>query len=247
MNINDLWEKYTKNKDQKLREELILYYVYLVKYIAGRLYVSYNNAVEYDDLVSYGMFGLINAIDKYEFSRGVKFETYAHLRIRGAIIDYLREIDWIPRSVRQKAKELEKAYIEVEMEKGSDAKDKDIAEKLGITESELQKRIQSLSAYSVVSLDEYLEQHREAAVDIDDDNNINPTSRLEYEEFREGLTEAIKALPEKEKKIITLYYFEELTYKEIGSILAISESRVSQLHTKAILKLKAKLSLLFNN
>ncbi|SHJ06241.1 FliA/WhiG family RNA polymerase sigma factor [Lutispora thermophila] len=245
MNINDLWEKYTRNKDPKLREELILYYVHLVKYIAGRLYVSYNNTVEYDDLVSYGIFGLIDAIDKYEFNRGVKFETYAHLRIRGAIIDYLREIDWIPRSVRQKAKELEKAYIEVEMEKGSNAKDKDVAEKLGITESELQKRIQSLSTYSVVSLDEYLDQHREITVDFINESNVNPTSRIEIEEFRKGLAEAIKALPEKEKKIITLYYFEELTYKEIGSILAISESRVSQLHTKAILKLKAKLALLF--
>jgi len=246
MNINDLWEKYAKSKDQKLREELILNYLYLVKYIAGRLYVSYNNNVEYDDLVSYGMFGLIDAIDKYEFSRGVKFETYAHLRIRGAIIDYLREIDWIPRSVRQKAKELEKAYTEVELEKGSNATDKDIAEKLGITESELQKRIQSMTSYSVVSLDEYLDQHRENTIDLYNEDSSNPTSRLEAEEFKNSLAEAISSLPEKEKKIITLYYFEELTYKEIGAVLSISESRVSQLHTKAILKLKARMSLLFN-
>lgn len=246
MNINDLWEKYAKSKDQKLREELILNYLYLVKYIAGRLYVSYNNNVEYDDLVSYGMFGLIDAIDKYEFSRGVKFETYAHLRIRGAIIDYLREIDWIPRTVRQKAKELEKAYTEVELEKGSNATDKDIAEKLGITESELQKRIQSMTSYSVVSLDEYLDQHRENTIDLYNEDSSNPTSRLEAEEFKNSLAEAISSLPEKEKKIITLYYFEELTYKEIGAVLSISESRVSQLHTKAILKLKARMSLLFN-
>jgi len=246
MNINDLWEKYEKSKDEKLREELILNYLYLVKYIAGRLYVSYNNNVEYDDLVSYGMFGLIDAIDKYEFSRGVKFETYAHLRIRGAIIDYLREIDWIPRSVRQKAKELEKAYTEVEMEKGSNATDKDIAEKLGITESELQKRIQSMTSYSVVSLDEYLDQHRENTIDLYNEDSSNPTSRLEAEEFKNSLAEAISSLPEKERKIITLYYFEELTYKEIGAVLSISESRVSQLHTKAILKLKARMSLLFN-
>jgi len=246
MNINDLWEKYAKSKDQKLREELILNYLYLVKYIAGRLYVSYNNNVEYDDLVSYGMFGLIDAIDKYEFSRGVKFETYAHLRIRGAIIDYLREIDWIPRSVRQKAKELEKAYTEVELEKGSNATDKDIAEKLGISESELQKRIQSMTSYSVVSLDEYLDQHRENTIDLYNEDSSHPTSRLEAEEFKNSLAEAISSLPEKERKIITLYYFEELTYKEIGAVLSISESRVSQLHTKAILKLKARMSLLFN-
>ena len=187
MEINVLWEKYSKNKDQAVREELILHYVYLVKYIAGRLYTSYNNAVEYDDLVSYGMFGLIDAIDKFELSRGVKFDTYAHLRIRGAIIDYLREIDWIPRSVRQKAKELEKAYSEVEVEKGSNATDKDIAQKLGISEAELQKRMQSLASYSVVSLDEYLDQYREEFADADNDNGSNPTDRLEAEEFRKSL------------------------------------------------------------
>ena len=246
MEINVLWEKYSKNKDQAVREELILHYVYLVKYIAGRLYTSYNNAVEYDDLVSYGMFGLIDAIDKFELSRGVKFDTYAHLRIRGAIIDYLREIDWIPRSVRQKAKELEKAYSEVEVEKGSNATDKDIAQKLGISEAELQKRMQSLASYSVVSLDEYLDQYREEFADADNDNGSNPTDRLEAEEFRKSLAGINNALPEKEKKIITLYYFEELTYKEIGRILQISESRVSQLHTKAIFKLKVKLESYFS-
>ncbi|NLM43549.1 MAG: sigma-70 family RNA polymerase sigma factor, partial [Clostridiales bacterium] len=138
MDINHLWEMYSKNKDAKIREKLILHYLYLVKYIAGRLYVNYNNTIEYEDLVSYGIFGLIDAIDKFEYSRGVKFETYAHLRIRGAIIDYLREIDWIPRSVRQKTKEIEKAYMEVEMEKGGNATDRDVAEKLGISEDELQ-------------------------------------------------------------------------------------------------------------
>ena len=206
--------------------------------------MNYNNTIEYEDLVSYGIFGLIDAIDKFEYSRGVKFETYAHLRIRGAIIDYLREIDWIPRSVRQKTKEIEKAYMEVEMEKGGNATDRDVAEKLGISEDELQKRVQSLASYSIVSLDEYLEQHKEANIDIRNDYN-NPIYTIETLEFKEGLTHAIELLPEKEKRVITLYYFEELTYKEIGSILQISESRVSQLHTKAILRLKAKLELLF--
>lgn len=245
MDINHLWEMYTKNKDMKTREKLILHYLYLVKYIAGRLFVSYkNNVIEYEDLVSYGIFGLIDAIDKFEYNRGIKFETYAHLRIRGAIIDYLRETDWIPRSVRQKAKEIEKVYMELEIEKGGNATDKDVADKLGISEDELQKRLQSLTSYSIVSLDEYLEQNKEANIDIHNVNS-NPVYAIETIEFKEGLARAIELLPEKEKKVITLYYFEELTYKEIGSILQISESRVSQLHTKAILRLKAKLELMF--
>ncbi|MDD2480774.1 MAG: FliA/WhiG family RNA polymerase sigma factor [Lutispora sp.] len=246
MEINSLWERYSKTKDKKVREELILHYVYLVKYIAGRLYVSYNNAVEYDDLMSYGMFGLIDAIDKFDLSRGVKFDTYAHLRIRGAIIDYLREIDWIPRSIRQRAKEIENAYSEVEMHKGIYATDKDVAEKLDISVAELQKRIQSVSVYSVVSLDEYLDQNRDINIECDKNENNNPIGKLEREEFKYILSEVINSLPEKETKIITFYYFEELTYKEIGSILQISESRVSQLHTKAILKLKAKLGDFFS-
>lgn len=246
MDINAQWEIYSKAKDPKIREELILHYVYLVKYIAGRLYTSYNNAVEYDDLISYGIFGLIDAIDKFQFNRGVKFDTYAHLRIRGAIIDYLREIDWIPRSARQRVKELEKAYSEVEMENGSNATDKDVAEKLGITTTELQKRLQSIASYSIVSLDEYLDQYKEVFIDKDKNDINDPTSRIELVEFRRTLAEVINNLPDKEKKIIKLYYFEELTYKEIGAILQISESRVSQLHTKAILKLRARIESVFS-
>lgn len=240
MGINELWQKYSKGRDQKLREELILHYLYLVKYIAGRLFINYKNAVEYDDLVSYGIFGLIDAIDKYDFSRGVKFDTYANIRIRGAIIDYLREIDWIPRSARQKAKEIENAYDEVEAEKGESATDVEIADKLKITLAEFHKRVQSISSYTVISLDEYLEQNREINLSSGDLTAI-PESRIEKKEFKNILADIIDDLPEKESRIITLYYFEELTYKEIGSILQISESRVSQLHTKAIIKLKNKL------
>lgn len=240
MDINMLWEKYTIKRDKKIREELILHYLYLVKYIAGRLFVNYKNTVEYDDLVSYGIFGLIDAIDKYDLSRGVKFDTYAQIRIRGAIIDFLREADWIPRSVRQKAKEIETAYDEIEAEKGESATDEEVAFKLGISLDEFHKRIYSISSYTLVSLDDYLEQSREISLKSEDLNGI-PEKRIEKKELKRVIIEFIDKLPEKEKKIITLYYFDELTYKEIGSILKISESRVSQLHTKAIIKLKKKL------
>lgn len=244
MDIDVLWEKYARKKDYNIREELILHYLYLVKFTAGRLYINYKNTVEYDDLMSYGIFGLIDAIEKYDLSRGVKFDTYAQIRIRGAIIDYLREIDWIPRSVRQKAKEIENAYIEVENEKGESATDDEVAAKLGITLSDFHKKIQSISSYSIISLDEYLDQNRE--ININSENlTIGLDSKIEKEEFKRILADIINELPEKEKKIITLYYFEELTYKEIGTILQISESRVSQLHTKAIIKLKSRLKNLF--
>lgn len=242
MDITVLWEKYTTEKDQQIREKLILHYIYLVKYIAGRLYVNYKTNVDYDDLVSYGIFGLIDAIDKYDLTRGVKFDTYAQIRIRGAIIDFLREADWIPRSVRQKAKEIELAYDEVEAIKGESATDKEVAEKLDISLEEFHKRINSISSYTLVSLDDYLEQSRETSFKSESPDD-SPEKVIEKEELKIIIADFIDKLPEKEKSIITLYYFEELTYKEIGSILSISESRVSQLHTKAIIRLKKNLKL----
>ncbi|HYE83994.1 MAG TPA: sigma-70 family RNA polymerase sigma factor, partial [Clostridia bacterium] len=161
MELTNLWETYSRTKAAAIREELILKYIYLVKFVAGRLYASYGNNVEYDDLVSYGIFGLIDAIDKYDFARGVKFDTYAQLRIRGAIIDQLREIDWLPRSVRQKSKELEKAYFEVENKLGRPATDEEMAESFGMSVEDFQKKIQNITTYSIVSLDDLLEQKRE--------------------------------------------------------------------------------------
>ncbi|MEA4849766.1 MAG: FliA/WhiG family RNA polymerase sigma factor [Clostridiaceae bacterium] len=234
----NLWEVYSKTKATGIREELILKYTYLVKYVAGRLYASYGNNVEFDDLVSYGIFGLIDAIDKYDFARGVKFETYAQLRIRGAIIDQLREIDWLPRSVRQKSKELEKAYYELESKLGRPATDEEVADSFGLSVEDFQKKIQNITAYSIVSLDDLLEQKREVTSSEEDKQVETPENVVENEELREILASTINTLPEKEKKVVSLYYYEELTYKEIGKLLNISESRVSQLHTKAIIRLK---------
>lgn len=241
MDVNSLWEAYSRTKDSKIREELIVHYLYLVKFVAGRLYASYGNNVEFDDLVSYGVFGLIDAIDKFDINRGVKFDTYAQLRVRGAIIDYLREMDWLPRSVRQKAKELEKAYNELENELGRPAKDEEVAGKLGVSIDEFQKKIQNITTFSVVSLDDMLEQKREITGD-ESRADENPDSLVESAELNNILAEAINIMPEKEKKVISLYYYEELTYKEIGKLLSISESRVSQLHTKAIIRLKNRIS-----
>ena len=240
MEINGLWESYTKTKALNLREDLIVHYLYLVKYVAGRLFSSYGNNVEYDDLVSYGIFGLIDAIDKYDLNRGVKFDTYAQLRIRGAIIDHLREIDWLPRSVRQKAKELEKIYFELENKFGRSVTDNEVAQHLGISIDEFFKKVQSVTTYSIISLDDFLDQKRDISVDESGIGGSLDTN-IEESELVEVLSEEINNLPEKEKKIVSLYYYEGLTYKEIGKIMQISESRVSQLHTKAIIRLKSKL------
>ncbi|KUO76128.1 MAG: RNA polymerase subunit sigma [Clostridia bacterium BRH_c25] len=245
MDLTNLWETYSKTKAAGIREELILKYIYLVKFVAGRLYASYGNNVEFDDLVSYGVFGLIDAIDKYDLARGVKFETYAQLRIRGAIIDQLREIDWLPRSVRQKSKELEKAYFEIENRLGRPATDEEMAESFGMPVEEFQKKIQNITTYSIVSLDDLLEQKREVTSSEEDKQIETPESVIENTETKEILVDAVSTLPEKEKKVVSLYYYEELTYKEIGKLLNISESRVSQLHTKAIIRLKNKFRVAF--
>jgi RNA polymerase sigma factor for flagellar operon FliA len=245
MDLTNLWEAYSKTKDASIREELILKYIYLVKFVAGRLYANYGNNVEFDDLVSYGIFGLIDAIDKYDLSRGVKFDTYAQLRIRGAIIDQLREIDWLPRSVRQKSKELEKAYYEMENKLGRPATDEEMAESYGISVEGFQKKIQNITTYSIVSLDDLLEQKREVTSSEEDKQIETPEGVVENTETNEILIDAINTLPEKEKKVVSLYYYDELTYKEIGKLLSISESRVSQLHTKAIIRLKNRFRIAF--
>lgn len=240
MEISNVWENYIKTKDLNLREELIIHYLYLVKYVAGRLFSSYGNNVEYDDLVSYGVFGLMDAIDKYDLDRGVKFDTYAQLRIRGAIIDHLREIDWLPRSVRQKVKELEKIYLELENKFGRSVTDNEVAKYMGISIDEFSKKIQKVTTYSIISLDDFLEQNRDMTMnELSIGGSLD--TKIEESELVEVLSGEINNLPEKEKKIISLYYYEGLTYKEIGKIMGISESRVSQLHTKAIIRLKSKL------
>ena len=239
----ELWKKYCETRDPSIKELLIIEYADLVKYVAGRLSIYFGSNVEYDDLVGYGVFGLIDAIDKFDISKKVKFETYASLRIRGAIIDSIREQDWAPRSLRKKGKELEKAYFEIENKLGHSATDQELAEKLGITSDEFNKLIQEVNMSQMISLEDYLEQNHETGLDplsMDRDTSL-PEQRMEVVELKETLSDAIMKLPEKERTVVTLYYYEELTLKEISVIMKVSESRISQLHTKAILRMRGKL------
>lgn len=242
-NQKELWRQYQQTRDPSVRESLILEYSHLIKFIAGRLNIYFGSNIEYDDLVSFGVFGLIDAIDKYDINKGVKFETYASLRIRGSIIDSIREMDWVPRSLRQKNKELEKAYWEVENELGHSAADSDIAKKMNISLDEFYKLINEVNVTSMVSLEDFLEQNYEIGTDISSGSRSDrPEHEAELSELKEILGDSIDKLPEKEKMVLTLYYYEELTLKEISAIMKVSESRISQLHTKAIMRLRGKLA-----
>ena len=238
-----LWEEYGKNKTPELREKIIIEYASLVKIVAGKLgmYLGYN--VEYDDLVGYGTFGLIDAIDKYDFDKGVKFETYASLRIRGAILDQVRRMDWLPRTLRQKQKRMDAAYQKLETESGRFATDEELAAELEISVEELNQWQTQTKAAGVVSLDEYLEQGSENGIvgSTESEDFTGPEKQMEQKTMKELLIQSLESLTEKEKKVILLYYYEELTLKEISEVLEVSESRISQLHTKAIQKLRLKL------
>ncbi len=237
-----LWAEYSKNPSQELREKLIIEYAPLVKVVAGRLsmYLGYN--VEYDDLVSYGIFGLIDAIDKFDLGKDVKFETYASLRIRGAILDQIRKMDWIPRTVRQKQKKMEEAIRTVETRTGKNASDEEVARELGIADEELSEWQSQLKVTNVVSLNEFVEQGGEPVMDAQNNSHfVQPEEAIAEEELKKVLEETMSLLTEKEQKVILLYYYEELTLKEISNILEVSESRVSQLHTKALTKMRGKM------
>lgn len=239
-----LWESYSKKPTPQLREQLILEYAGLVKIIAGRLsmYLGYN--VEYDDLVGYGVFGLIDAIDKFDYGKGVKFETYASLRIRGAILDQIRKMDWIPRTLRQKQKKLEAACQKLESTYGRAATEEELAQELELSVDEYENWQCQAQMAGLVSLDEYMEQGNElkmTSVQNSSSDYGNPEREIEKEELKKMLAESIDGLTEKEKKVIAFYYFEELTLKEISAILEVSESRISQLHTRALQKMKEKL------
>lgn len=237
-----LWQTYANNPTAELREKIILEYAPLVKVVAGRLsmYLGYN--VEYDDLCSYGIFGLIDAIDKFDASKAVKFETYASLRIRGAILDQIRKMDWIPRTVRQRQKQISTVIKEIESSTGRNATDEEIASALGISSSEYDDWQSQMKVTNLVSLDEFVEQ----GSDVADGNGLSsqierPEEAIEKEELKKVLMEALDQLTEKEKRVVLLYYYEDLTLKEISNILEVSESRVSQLHTKALGKMKVKM------
>jgi len=246
--ILGLWREFRRTGDEELRERLILTYAPLVKFVAGRLGSGLPAHVEENDLVSYGLLGLIGAIERYDPERDVKFETYAIARIKGSIIDELRSMDWVPRSVRARARDIERAITHLEAQLHRAPTDEEIAARLGITEEELDDSLTDISRSSIAALDELWTMasgsgDQVALIDtIEDTQGPDPQSELDQSELREALAEAIDRLPEREKIVVTLYYYEELTLREIGEVLGVTESRVSQLHTKAILRLKARLA-----
>ena len=241
-----LWVSYKGSSDEGARERLILHYAPLVKYVASRVATGLPASVDHADLVSYGMFGLIDALEKFEPARGNKFETYAIPRIKGAIIDELRAMDWVPRSVRFKAREIEKAYQDLETMLKRAPTEKEVAERLGVSLSELHDVINQISFVSVLALDEMLSVGTDrgeqvSLIDTLADRQGDPTLGLEGQETRGLLAAAINSLSEREKIVVTLYYFEGLTLNEIGEILGVTESRVCQIHTKAVGQLRLQL------
>lgn len=244
MTNEQLWVAFKENNDLKAKDELIVHYVSLVKIIAGRLYTNYNAHVEYDDLLGYGIIGLIDAIEKFDYKKEVKFETYANIRIRGSIIDQLRHLDWVPRSTRQKYKRVEEALSRLQRVHGNEVSDEQIANELELSLEEYQKLLGEVTTYSVVSLEEKIEEN--TSFDITSEHiEFNPEDNFINEEMKKNLIQTIEKLPEKEKLVMQLYYYSELTYKEISEILNVSESRISQIHTKAVAKLKIALESLY--
>ena len=225
-----LWKNYISTRSAEYRDELIVEYAQLVKLVAGRLnmYLGYN--VEYDDLVGYGIFGLIDAIDKFDYGKNVKFETYASLRIRGAILDQIRKMDWIPRSLRQKQKRIEAAMAKIESETGHIASDEELAAELEITIDELADWQGKMKASNLISLDEYTEAGSEVKMESVGNSHFDqPEEAIEKEELKKMMVRAIDSLTEKERSVVVLYYYEDMTLKEISLTLEVSESRVSQL------------------
>ncbi|MBT9258499.1 MAG: FliA/WhiG family RNA polymerase sigma factor [Clostridiales bacterium] len=246
---DDLWEAYKGWQDEEAYEKLVERYLPLVKYVAGRLAMGLPAHVDMEDLYSYGVFGLLDALRKYDPSRGVKFETYAFTRIRGAILDGLRELDWVPSSLRQKARRLEQAYGALEARLGRPAEDREVAEALGMDEEALQQLLVDISRVTVASLDDAAwNRDEEGEGDLPlrdmvaDDRAADPFEEAYLRERQALLAQAIDRLPEKERLVIALYYYEGLTVTEIARVMKLSVSRVSQLHSKAVLRLRGRLS-----
>lgn len=241
--VDELWEHYGRTASRAARDRLILHYSPLVKYVAGRVGSGLPANVEQSDLVSYGIFGLIDAIEKFDLDRGLKFETYAISRIKGAILDELRANDWVPRSVRAKARAVETAFSKLEGKLHRSPTEAELAEELGYTAEALQSILGQVSLTGVMALDEWLgDRHEQATLaDTIADDSAGPGALFEMREMRGQLASAIERMPDREKVVLTLYYFENLTLAQIGQVLKVTESRVSQIHTRAVLHLRSRL------
>lgn len=248
IDISKVWQNYYQTRDSALREKLILQYVPLVKYVAERVIIGLPSYLDSNDLVNYGVLGLIESIERFDPNRGVKFETYAIARIRGAIFDGLNVMDWFPSSLRAKMRKLEKAYQALEQQLGRPAKDEELAEFMNITEEKLHTLIAEVSCLTLGSLDEVWNSgdadSKELTLKdvIEDPSNPSPTAEIELEDVKRILGKAIDKLPPQERLLVSLYYYEGLTAKEISRVMEVSSSRISQLHSKAILRLRGSLS-----
>ena len=243
----ELWKNYRKTRNPEIRDYFVKQYAPLVKYVAGKVAIGMPNNVEFDDLVGFGVFGLFDAIEKYDPAKHVKFKTYAVTRIRGSIFDELRSIDWVPRSVRQKSREVEDTIRSLEARLGRAASDEEIADELGMDVEDFQSLVLKISGTSVLSLNDVWysgeEDDKISIVEsIESPGSLNPDTIVERDEIKRVIVDAISELPDKEKKVLILYYYEDLTLKEIGHVLGVTESRISQLHTKAIMRLRSRLT-----
>jgi RNA polymerase sigma factor FliA len=247
--VDQLWLDYKRTADRQLRDRLIVRYSPLVKFVAGRVSAGLPHSIEQSDLVSYGMFGLIDAIEKFDTSRSIKFETYAITRVKGAIIDELRTIDWVPRSVRAKARTVEEAYATLHTSLGRAPTDAEVAAELQISDSDLQQIFSQISYTGIVALDEVVSggrADRGETMTLGDtlaDRSAGPMAAFEVEEMKQILAGAINRLGEREKIVLTLYYYESLTLAQIGQVLGVTESRVCQIHTKAVMQLRGRMLL----
>ena len=243
--LEGFWERFKQSGDQRAREGLILHYSPLVKFVAGRLGVGLPRSVEQSDLISYGMFGLIDAIDKFDLEREIKFETYAVNRIRGAILDELRALDWVPRSVRARAREIQRSLDELEHRLKRSATEEELAEHMGLAVPTLQTQLGEIAGLGFVALDELLDPGERSSATIGDllsDARLGaPGESFEKQETRYFLSDAINRLPERERLVITLYYYEGLTLAEIGGVLGVTESRICQIHTKSVMSLRNRM------
>jgi len=245
--IEELWKEYKGTNSKVAKDKLLVEYASLVKYIVNRIAINLPASVNRDDLISSGILGLIRAVETFEPERGFKFETYAGHKIRGAVLDELRAQDWVPRSVRQKSREIQRAYAKLENELGRMPYDDEVSEAMGISQKEFEDMLSDVAPTTIISLEEAMPDRSTDAKEIriidtiEDPGSDNPLKEMGFNEVKNILKETIANLPEKEKLVIALYHYEELTLKEIGVVLDISESRVSQIHSKAILKLRARL------
>ncbi len=241
-----LWQRFSADGDPQARERLILQYAPLVKYVAGRVSVGLPSHVEVADLTSYGMFGLIDAVERYDPARGVRFESYAIQRIRGAIIDELRSLDWIPRSVRSKARQVEEALQDLEHRLGRSPGEEELAGELGMDLDEMRRTLSQVALTSVVALDEAVggdDEARSPLVErLPDRSSPDPEARVDDAEMRRLLATTVDELGERERSVVVLYYFEGLTLAQIGEVLGVTESRVSQIHSKSVLALRGKIA-----